>query len=83
MQNDPHTPGTGIFSRLPKPTLRQRRVVAMGTAAAIVVVGLGFALLRQSARQTAAPHNAGRHPTTRAPRMLETARPSARRSLRG
>ena len=31
---------------LPKPSLRQRRLLAMGTAAAIVVVGLGaFALL--------------------------------------
>ena len=46
MQNDPHTPDTGIISRLPKPSLRQRRVIAMGTAAAVVVVGLGaFALL--------------------------------------
>jgi len=50
MQNDPHTPQipskTGIFSRLPKPSLRQRRLIAMGTAAVIVTVGLGaFALL--------------------------------------
>ena len=46
MQNDPHTPGPGIFSRLPKPSHRQRRAAALGTAAAIVVVGLGaFALL--------------------------------------
>ena len=35
MQNDPHTPDTGIISRLPKPSLRQRRVIAMGTAAAV------------------------------------------------
>ena len=47
MQNDPHTPPeSGIFSRLPKPSLRQRRLIAMGTAAVLVTVGLGaFALL--------------------------------------
>ena len=38
MQND--NSNTGIFSRLPKPSLRQRRMVAMTSAAAIVVVGM-------------------------------------------
>jgi len=80
MQNDPRTPDTGIFSRLPKPSLRQRRVIAMGTAAAIVVVGLGaFALLPP----VRAIQTAGSTPTmvaandsdTRAPRMLENSAP--------
>src|SRR5260221_2368306 len=80
MQNDPHTPGPGIFSRLPKPSLRQRRVIAMGTAAAIVVVGLGaFALLPP----VRAIQTAGTTPTmvaandsdARAPRMLENSAP--------
>ena len=40
------TSDSGFFSRLPKPTLRQRRMIAMTTAASFVVVGLGaFALL--------------------------------------
>ena len=62
MQNDPHTPKPGIFSRLPKPSLRQRRLIAMGTAAAIVVVGLGaFALLPPvRAIQTAGTPDHGR-----------------------
>ena len=47
MQNDPHQPDAGFVSRiLPKPSLRHRRVLAMGTAATIIVVGLGaFAFL--------------------------------------
>ena len=79
MQNDPHTPGTGIFSRFPKPTLRQRRLVAMGTAAAIVVVGLGaFALLPPvRAIQTAGTPTmlAANENDARAPRMLENSAP--------
>src|SRR5688572_2655074 len=80
MQNDPHTPGTGIFSRLPKPTLRQRRLVAMGTAAAIVVVGLGaFALLPPvRAVPTAGTPTmlaAANESDTRAPRMLGNSAP--------
>ena len=47
---DQHKPDAGLLSRLSltkfRPSLRQRRLAAMGTAAAIVVVGLGaFALL--------------------------------------
>jgi serine protease Do len=79
MQNDPHTPDTGIFSRLPKPSLRQRRLAAMGTAAAIVVVGLGaFALLPPvRAIQTAGTPTmlAANDTETRAPRMLENSAP--------
>jgi serine protease Do len=48
MHTDPHTneQATQSGARFPKPTRRQRRIVAMSTAAAIVVVGLGaFALL--------------------------------------
>jgi len=84
MQNDPHTPQipskTGIFSRLPKPSLRQRRLIAMGTAAVLVTVGLGaFALLPP----VRAIHTAGT-PTmlaanesseARAPRMMENSAP--------
>ena len=79
MQNDPHTPGPGIFSRLPKPSLRQRRAAALGTAAAIVVVGLGaFALLPPvRAIQTAGTPTmlAANDSDTRAPRMLENSAP--------
>src|ERR1700754_1139759 len=81
MQNDPHTPPeSGIFSRLPKPSLRQRRLIAMGTAAVLVTVGLGaFALLPP----VRAIHTAGT-PTmlaandtspARAPRMMENSAP--------
>jgi hypothetical protein len=39
MQDDPKNSRTdsGLLSRLPKPSLRQRRLAAMGTAATIVV----------------------------------------------
>ena len=66
----------GIFSRLPKPSLRQRRLIAMTTAASIVVVGLGaFALLPpvQNAK-TDAPVMMAQNVAPRAtPRMLESA----------
>src|SRR5258705_10355382 len=79
MQNDPHMPGPGIFSRLPRPSLRQRRAAALGTAAAIVVVGLGaFALLPPvRAIQTAGTPTmlAANETDTRAPRMLENSAP--------
>src|SRR5678815_5566139 len=73
MQNDP------IF-RIPKPSHRQRRVIAMGTAAAIVVVGLGaFALLPPvRAIKTAGTPTmvaATTSDTARAPRMLENGAP--------
>src|SRR5256885_14789653 len=73
MQNDP------LF-RIPKPSHRQRRMIAMGSAAAIVVVGLGaFALLPPvRAIQTAgAPTMVAANNTTdtRAPRMLENSAP--------
>src|SRR5258706_3485605 len=78
MQNDPRTPDTGILSRLPKPSLRQRRMIAMATAAAIVVVGLGaFALLPPvRAIQTAGtPTMVAANDSERAPRMLENSAP--------
>ena len=79
MQNDPHMPGPGIFSRLPKPSPRQRRAAALGTAATIVVVGLGaFALLPPvRAIQTAGTPTmlAANDSDTRAPRMLENSAP--------
>ncbi len=72
MQNDP------IF-RIPKPSHRQRRLIAMGTAAAIVVVGLGaFALLPPvRAIKTAGTPTmvAATTDTARAPRMLENSAP--------
>ena len=77
MQNDPHT--SGIFSRLPKPSPRRRRAAALGTAAAIVVVGLGaFALLPPvRAIQTAGTPTmlAANTNDARAPRMLENSAP--------
>jgi serine protease Do len=78
MQNNP-PPYARLFSRLPKPSLRQRRMIAMGTAAAIVVVGLGaFALLPPvRAIQTAGAPTmvAANDGDTRAPRMLENSAP--------
>ena len=74
-------PDFGLFSRLPKPTLRQRRLAAMGTAAAVVVLGLGaFALLPPvRAVQTAGePIMVAANETdtgARAPRMLENSAP--------
>jgi len=79
MQNNPHSPNSGIFSRISKPSLRQRRFIAMGTSAAIVIVGLGaFALLPPvRAIQTAGTPTmiAANDRDTRAPRMLENSAP--------
>src|SRR3979409_752108 len=80
MQNDPRTPNTGIFSHLPKPSLRQRRAIAMGTAAAIVVVGLGAFALLPPGRAIQTPGTtpimvAAKDRDTRAPRMLENSAP--------
>jgi serine protease Do len=78
MHNDTQ-PDTGIFSRLPKPSLRQRRMMAMTSAAAIVVVGLGaFALLPPvRAIQVAGTPTmvAANESSARAPRMLENSAP--------
>ena len=79
MQNDPHTPDTGLLTRiLPKP--RHRRVLAMGTAATIVVVGLGaFAFLPpvRAIRTATEPTMiaANESDSARAPRMLENSAP--------
>ena len=79
MQNNPQNSQSGIFSRLPKPSLRQRRLIAMSTAAAIVIVGLGaFALLPPvRAIQTAGTPTmiAANDRDARAPRMLENSAP--------
>src|SRR5580698_6708081 len=82
MQDHPKNsrPDNGLFSRLPKPSLRQRRLLAMGTAA-VVMVGLGaFALLPPvRAIQTAGePTMVAANDTdagARAPRMLENSAP--------
>ena len=79
-QSKNSAPNAGLFSRLPKPSLRQRRLAAMGTAAAVVVIGLGaFALLPPvRAIQTAGePTMLAANDTdgTRAPRMLENSAP--------
>jgi serine protease Do len=77
MHDSSNKPDTGIFSRLPKPSLRQRRLIAMTTAASIVVVGLGaFALLPPVEHvQAAAPVMVAQNDVPRAatPRMLESA----------
>src|ERR1700679_2032884 len=84
MQDKPQNTGpnkNALFPRLPKPSLRQRRLLAMGTAAAVVVVGLGaFALLPPvKAIQTAGePTMLAANDTesgSRAPRMLENSAP--------
>jgi serine protease Do len=79
---DPHKPDAGLLSRLSlnkfRPSLRQRRLVAMSTAAAIVVVGLGaFALLPPVRHvQTAGePMLIAAANETRAPRMMENSAP--------
>src|SRR3569833_4501214 len=83
-QGDPmehqNKPDAGLLSRLPKPSLRQRRLAAMGTAAAVVVVGLGaFALLPPVRHvQTAGEPvliAAANTRDARAPRMLENSAP--------
>src|SRR5215469_15434123 len=72
---------SGLLSRLPKPSLRQRRLAAMGTAAAVVVVGLGaFALLPpvraiQTAGQPTMVAANDTESNQRAPRMLENSAP--------
>src|ERR1700744_575703 len=83
MQDHPKNsgPDAGLFSRLPKPTLRQRLRLAMGPPAAVVVIGLGaFALLPPvRAIQTAGePTMLAANDTdagARAPRMLENSAP--------
>lgn len=75
---DQNKPDAGLMSRLPKPSLRQRRLAAMGSAAAIVVVGLGaFALLPPVRHvQTAGePMLIAAANETRAPRMMENSAP--------
>jgi serine protease Do len=73
-------PDAGLLSHLPKPSFRQRRLIAMGSAAAVVVVGLGaFALLPPvRAIQTAGEPMliaANQVDSARAPRMLENSAP--------
>src|ERR1700753_1645528 len=80
MSHDSHTPNTGLLSRLPRPSLRQRRVIAMSSAAILVVVGLGaFGLLppvrhMQTASEPVmmAANESGEHA---APRMLDSSAP--------
>jgi serine protease Do len=69
-----------LLSRLPKPSLRQRRMIAMSSAAGIVVVGLGaFALLPPVAHiQTAgAPTMLAANDEARSgtPRMMDNSAP--------
>ena len=80
MSHQSPKPDAGLFSRLPKPSHRQRRVIAMCGAAAIVIVGLGaFALLPPVAHvkiagaptMLAANENGDRA----TPRMLENSAP--------
>ena len=78
MSNDPNTPNNGLFSHLPKLSLRQRRAIAMSSAAILVVVGLGaFGLLPPVRHmQTAGePVMMAANEDGRAPRMLESSAP--------
>src|SRR6218665_627424 len=79
MQNEPHSPISQILSRFPKPSTRQRRVIAMSTAAVIVVVSLGaFGLLPPVEKvKTAGPVMIAQNEAPRAatPRMLENSAP--------
>jgi serine protease Do len=78
---DEHKPENGLLSRIPfnrfRPSLRQRRALALGSAAAIVVVGLGaFALLPPVHHiKTAGEPMLIAAADTRAPRMLENSAP--------
>src|SRR3954467_12570464 len=78
---DEHKPEAGLLSRIPsnkfRPSLRQRRALALGSAAAIVVVGLGaFALLPPVHHvRTAGEPVLIAAADTRAPRMLENSAP--------
>jgi serine protease Do len=79
MQNDPRPPVTGLLSRI-KPSRRHGRVLAMGTAATIVVVGLGaFAFLPPvraiRTANTTPVMVAANTSDARAPRMLENSAP--------
>jgi len=68
----------GLFDRLPKPSLRQRRLIAMCSAAAIVTVGLGaFALLPpvQQIRTAGTPVLMAANDSRTPPRMLENSAP--------
>jgi serine protease Do len=83
--SNPNKPDTGLFARLrssnlPRPSLRQRRAIALGTAAGIVVVGLGaFALLPPVAhiRTAGAPMLVAANDSEQhaAPRMMENSAP--------
>ena len=79
MQNDPHR-SRHFFAPTPNPALRQRRMAAMGTAAALVLVGLGaFALVAARAARSRPPVPptmlAAAANDARAPRMLENSSP--------
>ena len=80
MQDQP-SPLAGLLSRLsriPAPSLRQRRIIAMTSAAGIVVVGLGaFALLPpvQKIQTAGTPTMLAANTDTRTPRMLDNSAP--------
>ena len=66
------------LSRLPAPSSRQRRIIAMTSAAGIVVVGLGaFALLPpvQHIQTAGTPTMLAANSDTRPPRMLDNSAP--------
>jgi serine protease Do len=79
MSHQSPKPDAGFLSRFPKPTHRQRRVIAMCGAAAIVTVGLGaFALLPpvQHIKVAGEPTMLAANEAGRAtPRMLENSAP--------
>ena len=80
MPNDQNDHITSLFSRLPKFSHRQRRLIAMSSAAVIVVVSLGaFALLPPVRHIEAADHApmqfAANDSARLTPRMLDNASP--------
>src|SRR6201995_5614370 len=77
---DQNKPDAGLLSRFPKPSLRQRRLAAMGTAAAVVVLGLGPSALLPPVRHVQPAGEpvllaAADTREARAPRMLENSAP--------
>ncbi len=79
-QPNPNDSKNPLFSRLPRPSLRQRRLIAMSGAAAIVVISLGaFALLPPVRHIQAADSNpmmiAANDTGRSTPRMLENSTP--------
>ncbi len=80
MSHETPKPDAGLLSRLPKPSHRQRRLIAMCGAACIVIVGLGafaFAAAGGPYQDRGEPTMLAANDADRAarPRMLENSAP--------